>query len=685
MSSEKKTFINKKRKVSKKNKEIKQSRPYKKKKESLSSEKKEIKKVGKSSIKVEEPNNLKTIIPISQYFSNKLNEYSEEKQIPDLKIYCESIEINAESNFKLLDSLIDSDLDSFINLYPKYQFTLSVEQRKSIQKKINEKNIKICDDYPIIKKNFIKDEIKSVRELFLKICELILNIKLNNKDFLTTLETQIINEGVFIDNSVEFFIPVIFGNTDLKFNKLLIDLLCFIFGKKMGHSNSLNEEEFNLIKTKISQFKDAKIFYQKSGMFDDETFFKVNDYLINCFYILFEVDDSLKDYENFEKILSCCLPFEKSNAINFINESQNFGSRVKFKIDDVIIDTYDSSKITKDSIINISNEKLNIEAKAEDINWTLTPNTFFRLINSSNFTFCFRFPKLNDINYVNLNKDIKNNYKILFKKILQSNIMEQCMNIDSEASKFKYPFKDENIIKEIEEHCLFVPFPAKNYFGFSDRMSFTIYLNSYIDPKNFKTIFVDFDNLIKSGCHEVKHIYRLYMHINEPNISLKTPEINRKSLANNELIKENTSLIQKKNEKIEKLYNERVIPKSEINSLDYGDILEFAINGEKQDVFFIKNSLFCLKEKSWDMEPKKFSENYFKFCKEKKFRLMFSKEDKFINSVMEFFKIPRGIDVINEAITSKRSTHNLGEISFEGEIENTYISIPKMNHCRIKK
>ena len=87
MSSEKKTFINKKRKVSKKNKEIKQSRPYKKKKESLSSEKKEIKKIGKSSIKVEEPNNLKTIIPISQYFSNKLNEYSEEKQIPDLKIY----------------------------------------------------------------------------------------------------------------------------------------------------------------------------------------------------------------------------------------------------------------------------------------------------------------------------------------------------------------------------------------------------------------------------------------------------------------------------------------------------------------------------------------------------------------------------------------------------------------------
>ena len=598
-----------------------------------------------------------------------------------MKIYCESIEINAESNFKLLDSLIDSDLDSFINLYPKYQFTLSVEQRKSIQKKINEKNIKICDDYPIIKKNFIKDEIKSVRELFLKICELILNIKLNNKDFLTTLETQIINEGVFIDNSVEFFIPVIFGNTDLKFNKLLIDLLCFIFGKKMGHSNSLNEEEFNLIKTKISLLKDAKILFQKSRIFDDETFFKVNNYLINCYKIFFETDNSLNDYDNFQKIISCCLPFEKSNAIHFINESQNFGSSIKFKIDDVIIDTYDSSKITKDSIINISNEQLNIEAKAKDINWTLTPNNFFELFDSSNFTFCFRFPKLNEINYVNINKDIKNNYKSLFKKVLQSNIMEQCMNIDSGASKFKYPFKDENIIKEIEEHCLFVPFPAKNYFGFSDLMSFTIYLNSYIDPTNFKTIFIDFDNLIKSWCHEVKNIYRLYMHINEPSISLKTPN----SLSNNELIKENTSLIQGNNKKIEKLYKERVIPKSEIKLFNFEDILEFARTWENPNVFFIKNSLFCLKEKSWEMDAKKFSETYFKFCQEKKFRLIFSKEDKFINSVIEFFKIPRGIEVINDAITSKRSTHNLGEISFEGEIENSYFLIPKMNHCKIKK
>ena len=42
------------------------------------------------------------------------------------------------------------------------------------------------------------------------------------------------------------------------------------------------------------------------------------------------------------------------------------------------------------------------------------------------------------------------------------------------------------------------------------------------------------------------------------------------------------------------------MPKNKTDSFDYGDILELALNGDKQDIFFIKGSLFRLKEKSWD-------------------------------------------------------------------------------------
>ncbi len=180
----------------------------------------------------------KIILPIAQYYSNKKKENWNSKQIPDLKKYCDSLGIQAECNYKLLTGLISSDFDAFIQYYPKFQFTLEIEQRKAIQKLI-----KNCDNYPLIKNNFIKDDLKSIRELFLKICDLILNINLKNNDYLETLQSQIIEQGVFIQNSIEFFIPVNFGNLDLKYNKLIIDTVCFIFGKNMGKLNELSADE----------------------------------------------------------------------------------------------------------------------------------------------------------------------------------------------------------------------------------------------------------------------------------------------------------------------------------------------------------------------------------------------------------------------------------------------------------
>ena len=453
----------------------------------------------------------------------------------------------------------------------------------------------------------------------------------------------------------------------------------------MGNINKLNEDEKKLVEEKIYQFQATEVFFQKCDLYDDDSLFNVCNYLINCYYILFEVDDKLKDYENLKKIISCCLPFEIDKAINFIKGIRGLPSSIEFKIENKNYSEFNPSTLTKDSFIKLSYKKISIKTKAEDINWNLPQDLFFDCLESDNFMFCFRFPKLNEINHINLNEDIKKYYKNLFKKILKSKIMEKCMNIDSDASKFEYPFKDDNIIKEIEERTLFVPFPAKNFYGYSDRMSFTVYLNSSINTKNFKTLFIDYDNLIKSECHEYKHIYRLYMHINDPSISLKTPKINRKTLSRNKLIKSNLSTFEKNAENLTKLYEERIIPKNENDSLDYGDILEFAINGDKQDVFFIKNSLFCLSEKSWDMEPKKFFESIFNSCNIKKFKLKTSNEDNFINSVIDFHKIPKNLEVINDAYTSKRATHQSINTFFEGEIENSFMIIPRANHCGIKK
>ena len=621
-----------------------------------------------------------SIISIAQNHSKLITEDWKSKQTPDLIKYCESIGINAESNYELLTKLVIIDFNLFLKYYSKYQFTLEIRQRKEIQKLIKDFELS-----SMIKNNFIKSDLKSIRELFLKVCDLIINIKLNEKDCLKKLKNEIISIGVFIEDDLDFLFPVNFGNIELKFNKLIIDVLFFIFGKNMGKINSLENNKKDLIKTKISLFKKMKLFFQKSGLYDDETLFKISDYLINCYYIYFEVDDSLKNFDNLEKIITCCLPFELDTAVNFIEKYKYFSYDVEFKIENITLNKYYTSNLTKDSKIKLSFDKKIIEVKAEDVNWNLKHNMFFQLLKSDNFTFCFRFPKLSEINYIYINNDIRNNYKALFRKILKSKIMEQCMNIDSDTNNFNYPFNDDNIIQELEDHTLFVPFPAKKFYGYSDKKSFTIFLNSYINTSDLKSIFIDFDNLLKSEFHEIKNIYRLYMHINDSKISLRTPEIKRKTLLTNEFLKNNLPLLNENKNNLEEIYKERLISKNENDSLDYGDILEFAMNGDKQEVFFIKGSLFRLTEKNWEKEPKEFFDLYFKACKEKKFKLNPSTDDLFIKSVMKFFKLKRNVEIINDAYTEKRPDYKACDLSLEGENENSYVIIPKKNHCRIKK
>ena len=621
-----------------------------------------------------------SIISIAQNHSKLITEDWKSKQTPDLIKYCESIGINAESNYELLTKLVIIDFNLFLKYYSKYQFTLEIRQRKEIQKLI--KDFKLNS---MIKNKIIKSELKSIRELFLKVCDLIINIKLNEKDCLKKLKNEIISIGVFIEDDLDFLFPVNFGNIELKFNKLIIDVLFFIFGKNMGKINSLENNKKDLIKTKISLFKKMKLFFQKSGLYDDETLFKISDYLINCYYIYFEVDDSLKNFDNLEKIITCCLPFELDTAVNFIEKYKYFSYDVEFKIENITLNKYYTSNLTKDSKITLSFDKKIIEVKAEDVNWNLKHNMFFQLLKSDNFTFCFRFPKLSEINYIYINNDIRNNYKALFRKILKSKIMEQCMNIDSDTNNFNYPFNDDNIIQELEDHTLFVPFPAKKFYGYSDKKSFTIFLNSYINTSDLKSIFIDFDNLLKSEFHEIKNIYRLYMHINDSKISLRAPEIKRKTLLTNEFLKNNLPLLNENKNNLEEIYKERLISKNENDSLDYGDILEFAMNGDKQEVFFIKGSLFRLTEKNWEKEPKEFFDLYFKACNEKKFKLNPSRDDLFIKSVMKFFKLKRNVEIINDAYTEKRPDYKAYDLSLEGENENSYVIIPKKNHCRIKK
>ena len=118
MSTEKNSFLRKKRHSNQSIQDADSNYLNKKKKEEAEVEQKDANLI--ESFEKETKNKLKTIISISQYFQNKISEDWKSKQTSDLKKFCESIEIYSESNFKLLKELLDSNLDAFIEYYSKY-------------------------------------------------------------------------------------------------------------------------------------------------------------------------------------------------------------------------------------------------------------------------------------------------------------------------------------------------------------------------------------------------------------------------------------------------------------------------------------------------------------------------------------------------------------------------------------
>lgn len=621
-----------------------------------------------------------SIRPLSEYVKEKEDEWKKNKYDENFAVdkFAKSIEIISDFNYTLLKSKIENDIDDFIKYYKFYQFTLSVPQRKEIQKLINDK----CD-LPIIKNNFIIESIKETKDIFINLCNAIINIQNCAKnDFPEKLKNEFLKNGVYSEDKFNSFIPVVFSNNDdLKINKLIFEIIDFFFKSHMNEEIT-EKKEIELLKEKFLTFKLFKQIFDKFNLFkNNNEIFKIFDYLFNSFYVLFDVEKEKRKYDIFKNIILCCMPFELEKAKNFLTQLIDFINE-----DNIYID---NEKLTLNKIINLKAESIiyfkdkQIKVSCNEINWNLNLFDFLNLLDSDNFMLCFRYPKLSEMNYLYINKDIRENYEKLFEKIIKSKIMKYHMNIDKNAELFKYPFNNNSILAEIEKNCYLVPLPALNYYGLSDRNTFSIYLNSFINSSDFQKTFIDIDNIIKSKIHEIKHMYRVYMHIYKPDIQLKTPEINLKKLNTTDLTKNKSEHFKIKRKIIEYIYNSKGVFMKNSDDLDYGDILEISINGTKQNIFFLKNSLFCLSEQSWDLDVKEFDKKYFYTCIEGEFNLRRIKKNIFINCIIDYFKIKTNILNNNEADISKRSSKGKVAEDFDEENNfNQFYYIPRASHFR---
>ena len=624
-------------------------------------------------------NDLIIITPIAEYVKSKQEEWEKNKRSDkfSMKQFAKSIGILQDFNYIFLNNILNKeDIDSFIRYYKFFQFTLTAKQRKEIQNKIKGK----CN-FPIITKNFIPDTINDIKEIFINICKSLVDLKLTeDKEFLKDLKNIFIINNVYSEKNFDSIIPVEFANRELKLNKLIFEIVDFFYKSSLNYQ-TIDKDEIKLMKSKCIMFRLFKKIIEKINLFSDDELFTVFNYLFNCIYIFFDVAEAKKNYELFYKIITCCMPFELAQAKELLKELKIMLYEDLIEIDGITLENYVSTKLDDlkaESIIYLKNKEIKVSCK--DINWNLSASDFQRLLISDTFMLCFRFPKLREINYLCINDKIKKSYQNLFKTIIQSEIMEEAMNIDEDTKKFKYPFKNDLILNEIENNCFLVPIPAKNYFGISDRNAFAIYLNSFIDSSEIKSIFTDIDNICKFKCHEIKHMYRIYLRLFKPDIQLKTPDINLKGFSTNKLTKNKFTFFKKRMEIMNNIYKSKNVIINVIQKLDYGDVLEFAINGDKQNVFFIKNSFFCLSEDSWKLNKKVFMFKYFEACFDKNFYFKRNSKNIFINNIIDYFKLETNKIIYNEADTTKRSSK--GKFNELDNIDNNYCYIPRASHFR---
>ena len=442
----------------------------------------------------------------------------------------------------------------------------------------------------------------------------------------------------------------------------------------------LDNNRINLIRKKFLDFQLFKEIFEKSNLYsNDDDLFSVINYLFNCIYIYYDATETQRDYELLKKIILCCMPFEIERAKKFFSEIVNIIDNENIiKINGLFLHDFKISEITEESKISFTYK--NIEVKCKDINFNLRPSEFLTLLASDKFMLCFRFPKLSEMNHLCINNNIRDSYNNLFKKIMKSKIMKLAMNKDADAKLFQYPFNKDEILDEIEKNCFLVPLPAKNYYGISDRASFSIYLNSFIDTSKKEKVLIDIDNITKSKCHEIKHMYRVYIHITKPDISLNSPEISSRKLDQNELTLNDNNYFKEKRELMEEIYSSKnIVINNNDEKIDYGDVLEFVISGNKQNMFFPLNSLFYLSEKSWEMEFYKFENKYFLTCYENEFLFRRNKDNIFINNLIDYLNLKTNVTLINSPDYSKRAKENTEESE---SYENKCYFIPRASHFR---
>ena len=533
--------------MGKKTYKVKELNKTKKSKRVKRNQKKELKKIIKlKKVKNEKRKFKEKKIVVS---FKKLNTIIDEETIKnssfeDLKIISSNFDINPIVNFKLLSILKQKSKEEYNKYISKYKYTLNYKDAKKLKCFSNDEK----DILKELKSNY-KDKIPEINSLSkIKLFSFLFYINNLECNFSHTENnyykniTEKIKEKIISFSSekdLNFKIPNNYGNYELQYytylnlfvnyfsekldqkrkNKESIDIkeninesneLFFDWDKRSyGNKEIIDITEFELNKNKLKEFIEESIHKNKKKNKNGINIEKSNDKSnkinkneeqrkyrkILCNFI----DRNVKKLKKFEKEIYYLFKQEINDEKIIKNIEFIYYYLLFTKEGCELYNSYPNCLLNNPSIKNdkyidrfyqfaLINNKNSKESIKNDELTFYNLDSFFE--NKKDNPFCnrakyFNYPTLLKKNIFQTNQDIYNNFKESLKNIYKSKLLEEIFYLIPEFNEFKYPLKDEEILNEMIENTIFLPYDQEELHGYTQKQFSKIYISTNIFQKEY--------------------------------------------------------------------------------------------------------------------------------------------------------------------------------------------------------
>ena len=462
----------------------------------------------------------------------------------DLKIISSNFDINPIVNFKLLSILKQKSKEEYNKYISKYKYTLNYKDAKKLKCFSNDEK----DIIKELKSNY-KDKIPEINSLSkIKLFSFLFYINNLECNFSHTENnyykniTEKIKEKIISFSSekdLNFTIPNNYGNYELQYytylnlfvnyfsekldqkrknnenidikeiinesnelffdwdktsygNKEIIDITEFELNKnklkefiqesinknKKKNKNGINVEKSNDKSNKINKNEEQRKYRKILCNFIDRNVKKLKKFEKEIYYLFKQEINDEKIIKNIEFIYYYLL-FTKEGCELYNSYPNCLLNNPSIKNDKYI------DRFYQFALINNKNSKESIKI-GELTFYNL--DSFFE--SKKDNPFCnrakyFNYPTLLKKNIFQTNQDIYNNFKESLKDIYKSKLLEEIFYLIPEFNEFKYPLKDEEILNEMIENTIFLPYDQEELHGYTQKQFSKIYISTNIFQKEY--------------------------------------------------------------------------------------------------------------------------------------------------------------------------------------------------------